>query len=92
MTGGGRRVQGLRSGGPEGVRRPGGVGSGLAEQGGEGGDGFVEQRADAGLLVCEAPGTVVGDRAAVLGFEGELADPGGHGRVNGRAARVASRG
>jgi hypothetical protein len=69
------------------------VGSWLAEEAGEGGDGFVERGADAGLLVGELPGLVAGDRAAVLGVGGELADPGGHGRVDaGRAARDASRG
>jgi hypothetical protein len=70
------------------------VGSWLAEEAGEGGDDFVEHGGDAGLLVGEVPGLVFGDGAAVLGLAGELADPGGHGRVDGRgrAARVANRG
>jgi len=75
------------------VRMTGGVGSGLAEEGGEGGDGFEQQGVDAGLLVGGAALLKVGDRAAVLGSAGELADAGGHGRVNGCvAARDASRG
>lgn len=65
-----------------------GVGSGLAEQGGEGSDGFEQQGIDAGLLVGEVPGAVFGGGAAVLGLGGELADPGGHGGVDGRAARA----
>ena len=60
-----------------------GVGSWLAEESGERGDDFVEQGVDAGLLVGEVPGLVAGDGAAVLGLGGELADPGGHGRVDG---------
>jgi hypothetical protein len=69
------------------------VGSWLAEEGGERGDDFVEQGVDAGLLVGKLPGLVGGDGSAVLGVGGELADPGGHGRVDGgRAARLASRG
>jgi len=72
---------------------PAGVGSGLAEEGGEGGDGFEQQGLGAGLLVGGAALLKVGDRAAVPGLAGELAQPGGHGRVNGCvAARVASRG
>jgi hypothetical protein len=72
---------------------PAGVGSWLAEEAGERGDDFEELGIDAGLLVGEVPGLVFGDGAAVLGLGGELADPGGHGRVDGgRAARVASRG
>jgi hypothetical protein len=59
------------------------VGSWLAEEGGERGDDFVEQGVDAGLLVGEVPGLVAGDGAAVLGLGGELADPGGQGRVYG---------
>jgi hypothetical protein len=58
------------------------LGSGLAEEGGEGGDGFVEHGADSGLLVGEVPGVVFGDGAAVLGLGGELAEAGGHGRVD----------
>jgi hypothetical protein len=54
------------------VRMTGGVGSGLAEEGGEGGDGFVEQGVDAGLLVSGAAFLKVGDRAAVFGLAGEL--------------------
>ena len=70
------------------------MGSWLAEQGGERVDYFVQQCVDAGLLVGDVAGAVSGDRAAVLGLGGELADPGGHGRVDGgRAARPsASRG
>jgi hypothetical protein len=69
------------------------VGSGLAEEAGEGGDGFEQQGLGAGLLVGSAALLKVGDRAAVLGLAGELAYPGGHGRVDaGRAARRASRG
>jgi hypothetical protein len=73
---------------------PAGVGSGLAEERGESGDGFEQLGLDAGLLVGVVPGLVFGDGAAMLGLEGELADPGGHGRVDGRAARawVFSRG
>jgi hypothetical protein len=64
-----------------------------AEEAGEGGDRFEEQGVDAGLLVGGAAGAELGDGAAVLGLGGELADPGGHGRVDGgRAARIASRG
>jgi hypothetical protein len=71
------------------------VGSWLAEEGGEGGDGFEQQGIGAGLLVGEVTGAELGDGAAVLGLPGELADPGGHGRVDrGWAARTgaASRG
>jgi hypothetical protein len=69
------------------------VGSWLAEEAGERGDDFEQLGIDAGLLVGVVPGPVVGGDAAVLGLGGELADPGGHGRVDGgRAARVASRG
>jgi hypothetical protein len=72
---------------------PAGVGSWLAQEAGERGDDFEELGIGAGLLVGEVPGLVFGDGAAVLGLGGELADPGGHGRVDGgRAARVASRG
>ncbi len=74
---------------------PAGVGSWLAEEAGERGDDFEQLGIDPGLLVGEVPGPVFGDGAAVLGLGGELADPGGHGRVNSgsRAARVgASRG
>jgi hypothetical protein len=69
--------------------------AGLAEKAGEDGDGFEQQGVDAGLLVGGAVGAELGDRAAVLGLAGELADAGGRGRVNsgGRAARIgASRG
>ena len=71
-----------------------GVGSGLGEESGERGDEFLQQGVGAGLLIGEVPGLVVGDGVAVLGLGGELADPGGHGRVDGRAARAgaASRG
>jgi hypothetical protein len=72
---------------------PAGVGSGCAEEDGEGGDGFDQQGVDAGLLVGGAVVAEVGDGAAVLGLGGELADAGGHGRVHGNAARlIASRG
>jgi hypothetical protein len=65
------------------------VGSGLAEKCCEGGDGFGQLGIDPVLLVGGAVLAEVGDRAAVLGLGGELADPGGHGRVNaGRAARA----
>jgi hypothetical protein len=67
------------------------VGSWLAEEAGEGGDGFEQLGFDAGLLVGAVPGLVFGDGAAVLGLGGELADPGSHGRVvGGRAARAAA--
>jgi hypothetical protein len=69
------------------------AGSWLAEQVGERVDYFEEQRVDAGLLVGEAAGAELGDRAAVLSLGGELADPGGHSWVDGcRAARSSSRG
>jgi hypothetical protein len=72
---------------------PAGAGSWLAEEAGERGDDFEQLGIDPGLLVGEVPGPVFGDGAAVLGLGGELADPGGHGRVGGgRAAGVASRG
>ena len=68
----------------------------LVEQAGERGDGFEQQGVGAGLLVGGVMGAELGDRAAVLGLGGKLADPGGHGGVSqgGRAARVgaASRG
>jgi hypothetical protein len=65
------------------------VGSGLAQEAGERGDGFVEQGDDSCLLVGSAAGTELCGRAAVLGLGGELTDPGGDGRVDGagRAAR-----
>ena len=45
------------------------------------------------LLVGGVAVAELRDSAAVLGFAGELADPGGDGRVNGCAAAwVASRG
>jgi hypothetical protein len=74
---------------------PAGVGSWLAEEAGEHGDGFEQQGVDAGLLVGVVPGLVFGDGAAVLGLAGELADAGGHGRVDGgraSGAGAASRG
>jgi hypothetical protein len=72
---------------------PPGVGSWLAEEAGERGDDFEQLGIHTGLLVGEVPGLVFGDGAAVLGLGGELADPGGHGRVGGgRAAGVTSRG
>jgi hypothetical protein len=66
-----------------------GVGSWLAEEGGERGDDFVGQGVDAGLLVGEVPGLVGSDGVAVLGLGGELADPGGDGRVGGGVAAWA---
>jgi hypothetical protein len=63
----------------------------MAEEGGEGGDGFEQQGIGAGSLVGKVPDAVFGDGAAVLGLGGELADPGGHGRVDrGRAARTGA--
>jgi hypothetical protein len=69
--------------------------AGLAEEAGEDVDEFVQQGVEAGLLVGGAAGVELGDRVAVFGLAGELADAGGHGRVNGggMAARAgASRG
>jgi len=66
-----------------------------AEQARERGDRFEQQRVDAGLLVGGAAGAELGDRAAVLGLGGELADPaGGRGAEGGRAVSrgVVSRG
>ena len=69
------------------------MGSGCAEESGEGGGDFEQQGVDLVLLVGGAVGVELGDRAAVPGLAGELANPGGHGGVNGCvAARVASRG
>jgi hypothetical protein len=65
------------------------VGSWLAEEAGEGGDGFEQQGVGAGLLIGGSAGAELGDGAAVVGLCGELADPGGHGGVDGRAARAA---
>src|SRR5436305_3671857 len=56
--------------------------TGCAEQAGERVDRFEEQRVDAGLLVGGAAGAEFGDRPAVLGLGGELADPGGQGGVH----------
>jgi hypothetical protein len=64
------------------------VGSWLAEEAGEGGDGFGQQGVCAGLLVGGSACAELCDGAAVLGLGGELADPGGHGGVDGRAARA----
>jgi len=61
----------------------------MAEEAGERSDGFVEQGGDACLLVGGAVGAELGGRAAVLGVGGELADPGGHGRVDGGSAARA---
>jgi hypothetical protein len=66
-----------------------GVWSGLAEEAGERGDGFVEQGGDACLLAGSAVGAELGGRAAVVGLGGELAEPGGHGRVDGGRAAWA---
>jgi hypothetical protein len=49
----------------------------FAEQAGKCGDGFEQQRVEAGLLVGGAAGVELGDRAAVFGLGGELAYPGG---------------
>jgi hypothetical protein len=45
----------------------------LAEQPGEGGDGFEQQRVDAGLLAGGVAGVELGDGAAVLGLAGPVA-------------------
>src|SRR5260370_21471407 len=58
--------------------------TGCAEQAGERVDCFEEQRVDAGLLVGGAVGAEFGDRPAVLGLGGELADPGRQGGVHER--------
>src|SRR5579864_2350818 len=73
---------------------PMGVGSWLAEVGGERSDGFEQQSIGAGLLAGGPAGAELGDGAAMLGLGGELPYPGGHGWVDdgGRAARVTSRG
>src|SRR5262245_57560693 len=63
----------------------------LAEQAGERGDGFEQQRVDAGLLVGGTAGAECGDGAAVLGLGGELAYAGGDGGADGRR-RGAGRG
>src|SRR5260370_38757929 len=60
-SGSGRAVAGVR---------------GCAEQAGERVDCFEEQRVDAGLLAGGAAGAEFGDRPAVLGLGGEVADPG----------------
>jgi hypothetical protein len=67
---------------------PAGVGSWLAEERGECGDGFEQQGIGAGLLVSGSAGAELGDGVAVLGLGGELAQAGGHGRVDGGAARA----
>jgi hypothetical protein len=56
----------------------------LAEQAGERGDGFQQQRVDSGLLAGGVAGAELGDRAAVLGLGGKLAYPGGDSRADGR--------
>ncbi len=58
----------------------------LAEQAGERGDCFEQQRVETGLLVGGVAGAELGDRAAVLGLGGELACPGrdGGGHDGGR--------
>src|SRR5436190_3783109 len=56
--------------------------TGCAEQAGERVDRFEEQRVDAGLLVGGATGAEFGDRPAVPGLGGELADPGGQGGIH----------
>jgi len=55
---------------------------GCAEQARERVDRFEEQRVDAGLLVSGMAGAEFGDRPAVLGLGGELADPGSQGGVH----------
>ena len=70
---------------------PAGAGSGCAEEAGEGGDRFEQQGVDPVLLVGGVAVAEVGDRAAVLGFAGELADPRGDGGVDrGRGARAGA--
>src|SRR6516162_574099 len=51
----------------------------LVEQAGKRGDGFEQQRVDAGSLVGGVLGVELVDGAAVLGLGGELAYPGGEG-------------
>jgi hypothetical protein len=55
----------------------------FAEQAGERGDDFEQQRVDPGLLVGGVAGAELGDGAAVLGLGGQLAQPCGDCRVNG---------
>src|SRR6266699_3840050 len=62
-----------------------------AEQVCESGYRFDQQGVDPGLLVGGAAGAELGDRAAVLGLGGELADSCGDGRVDG-GGRAAVRG
>src|SRR5438552_18814876 len=63
----------------------------FAEQAGECGDGFEQQRVEAGLLVGGAAGVELGGGATVFGLGGELAHPGGGGGAEG-GRRVAGRG
>jgi hypothetical protein len=65
---------------------------GCAEEAGERGDGFEQQRVDAGLLVGGVPGLVLGDGTAVLGLGGELVQAGGDRGVGGGRRRVAGPG
>jgi hypothetical protein len=55
----------------------------FAEQAGERGDYFEQQRVDPGLLVGGVAGAELGDGAAVLGLGGQLAQPCGDRRVDG---------
>jgi hypothetical protein len=69
------------------------VRAGHAKEAGERGDGFEQQRVDAGLLVGGVAGLVLGDGAPVLGLGGELADAcGDRGAEGGRWRGVVSRG
>jgi hypothetical protein len=66
---------------------------GSAEETGERADRFEQQSVEAGLLVGGVAGAELGDRAAVVGLGGELADPGGdRGAHVGRRRDVVSRG
>jgi hypothetical protein len=77
----GARPPGLAMRGGGSSRAVAGV-TGCAEPAGERVDRFEEQRVDAGLLFSGTAGAEVGDRPAVLGLGGELADPGGRGEVH----------
>jgi hypothetical protein len=63
----------------------------LAEQAGKRGDGFEQQRVEAGLLVGGAAGVKLGDGAAVFGLGSELADAGGDGGAGEAAWRAGAR-
>jgi hypothetical protein len=63
------------------------------EEAGERADRFEQQSVEAGLLVGGVAGAELGDRAAVAGLGGELAEPGGdRGAHVGRRRGVVSRG